>query len=175
MAYLNLNSDNNFDYKIYQNTNIDNFFNDYIEVDDMIAPIIQILNMKGYRTKACCAGHPFTIILEMFTDIREELYDCRLIEEVTDKDRIDYFVSLTGEELDGKLYRGISEVYVDFYIAFEDKMPDKFLPKGFKWDENCIRYEFENEGMHDFIGFLEEQLDVIKRLYKWVDELEVIL
>lgn len=27
------------------------------EVDEMIAPIISLLNKKGYKTKYCCSGH----------------------------------------------------------------------------------------------------------------------
>lgn len=30
----------------------------YVEIDEMIAPIIQVLNQKGYTTVFCCAGHP---------------------------------------------------------------------------------------------------------------------
>ena len=29
-----------------------------VEVDEMILPVIRILNLKGYRTKFCCSGHP---------------------------------------------------------------------------------------------------------------------
>lgn len=28
------------------------------EVDELIAPVIQVLNRKGYRTIYCCSGHP---------------------------------------------------------------------------------------------------------------------
>lgn len=27
------------------------------EIDEMIAPVISILNKKGYRTRFCCSGH----------------------------------------------------------------------------------------------------------------------
>ena len=30
----------------------------YVEIDEMIAPTIQVLNQKGYTTVFCCAGHP---------------------------------------------------------------------------------------------------------------------
>ena len=28
-----------------------------VKIDDLIAPTIQILNLKGYRTAWCCSGH----------------------------------------------------------------------------------------------------------------------
>jgi len=31
---------------------------DYIDVDEWIAPTIQVLNKKGYTTRFCCSGHP---------------------------------------------------------------------------------------------------------------------
>lgn len=30
----------------------------YVEIDELIAPTIQVLNQKGYTTRACCSGHP---------------------------------------------------------------------------------------------------------------------
>jgi hypothetical protein len=30
----------------------------YVEIDELMAPIIQILNRKGYITRFCCSGHP---------------------------------------------------------------------------------------------------------------------
>jgi hypothetical protein len=33
---------------------------DYIDVDELIAPTIQVLNQKGYTTRFCCSGHPLT-------------------------------------------------------------------------------------------------------------------
>ena len=32
----------------------------YFEIDEEIAPAIQVLNRKGYITEYCCAGHPLT-------------------------------------------------------------------------------------------------------------------
>ncbi len=29
----------------------------YVEIDEWIAPTIQVLNQKGYLTKFCCSGH----------------------------------------------------------------------------------------------------------------------
>ena len=36
------------------------------ECDDLIAPIISLLNKKGYKTKFCCAGHPYSHYTEMY-------------------------------------------------------------------------------------------------------------
>lgn len=30
------------------------------QVDDLIAPVISLLNRKGYKTAFCCSGHPNT-------------------------------------------------------------------------------------------------------------------
>ena len=31
---------------------------DFIDIDEWIAPTIQVLNQKGYTTRFCCSGHP---------------------------------------------------------------------------------------------------------------------
>jgi hypothetical protein len=36
-------------------------FGDFIELDDLLALPVQVLNRKGYLTHACCAGHPYFV------------------------------------------------------------------------------------------------------------------
>ena len=45
---------------------------DYFEVDDEIAPSIQMLNRKGYITEWCCAGHPLLDWLMRSTEVEYE-------------------------------------------------------------------------------------------------------
>ena len=54
MAYMNLETYNIFNF-ISNNVDKDKF----VEIDELIAPIISLLNKKGYKTKFCCSGHPF--------------------------------------------------------------------------------------------------------------------
>jgi len=37
----------------------------YVEIDELIAPTIQVLNRKGYITRYCCSGHSFEDCLEL--------------------------------------------------------------------------------------------------------------
>lgn len=46
----------------------------YTAIDELIAPVIQVLNQKGYTTKFCCSGHPLEDWL-MRTSKTEEGYE----------------------------------------------------------------------------------------------------
>ena len=41
------------------------------ECDDLIAPVISVLNQKGYKTKFCCCGHPYPELTEMYVLLYE--------------------------------------------------------------------------------------------------------
>ena len=38
----------------------DDWKDDYFECDELIAPVIRALNLKGYKTAFCCAGHAYS-------------------------------------------------------------------------------------------------------------------
>ena len=61
MAYMHKET-----FDIIQDSNIDNFLDDYFDVDDYIARPVQTLNRKGYRTQFCCSGHPYEDIDESY-------------------------------------------------------------------------------------------------------------
>lgn len=46
-------------FEIWADSNIDGFENEHFEVDELIAPVIRELTLKGYTTKFCCSGHPY--------------------------------------------------------------------------------------------------------------------
>ena len=53
MAYL---SRKTFHIIKYGDRRIKKLWDDHFHVDDLIAPVIQLLNRKGYFTEMCCAG-----------------------------------------------------------------------------------------------------------------------
>lgn len=55
MAYMNLETYDVFN-TLSKNVETDKF----VEIDELIAPIISLLNKKGYKTQYCCSGHPYT-------------------------------------------------------------------------------------------------------------------
>lgn len=51
MTYYDLKTN-----EIWADSNIAGFHDEHIEIDEVIAPLIRELNIKGYKTKFCCWG-----------------------------------------------------------------------------------------------------------------------
>ena len=66
MAYYDLKTN-----EIRADSNIAGFHDEHIEIDEVIAPLIRELNIKGYKTKFCCSGHPFYSLCEAMVDSEE--------------------------------------------------------------------------------------------------------
>lgn len=66
MAYYDLRTN-----EIWAESNIDGFHDEHIEIDEVIAPLIRELNIKGHKTKFCCSGHPFYSLCEAMVDSEE--------------------------------------------------------------------------------------------------------
>lgn len=152
MAYMDLKT-----FDIWAESNIDGFHDNQIEIDEVIAPIIRELNIKGYKTKFSCSGHPFESINEAFTD-SEESAEC--------------LVGLIKTECSNYPTMPIRALYLmpdnDFYISFDGISQNDFplsLPYGFYWDdETTIRYRYKKSEVYEL---LEERLKASKLLYQW--------
>lgn len=148
-------------YELWAKSNIDGFHNEQIELDEVIAPIIRELNLKGYRTTFCCSGHPFTSLNEAFTTSEETAKGLGGLVKTEKTD---------NEELPIRALYIAPDDY--FYISFDGISRQEFpvpLPDGFWWDEeNTIRYEYTKHGVYEL---LEERLTVCKALYQWAASL----
>ena len=152
MAYMDLKT-----FEIWAESNIDGFHDGQVEIDETIAPIIRELNLKGYKTKHCCSGHPYISLNEAFTNSEETAKG---------------LVGLVKTEPTDKADLPIRALYIApddfFYISFDGMYCQDFsipLPDGFWWEEdNIIRYEYSTDGIYEL---LEERLTVCKALYQW--------
>lgn len=151
MAYMDLKT-----FDIWAESNIDGFHDNQVEVDEVIAPIIRELNLKGYKTKFSCSGHPFNSMNEAFTD-SEKTASC--------------FVGLVKTEQCNRPNMPIRALYLiadnDFYISFDGVTKNDFrvnLPDGFYWDdETVIRYEYKESEVYELLA---ERLEASKSLYQ---------
>ena len=156
MAYMDLKT-----YEVWAESNIDGFHDEHVEIDELIAPIIRELNLKGYKTKYCCSGHPYCSMNEAFARSEEA---------------VKYIAGLVKTESSGQKDFPIRALYIvsgdDLYITFDGISRTDFsvpLPDGFWWDdENIIRYDFSTDEPYDLFA---ERLVACKTLYQWATEL----
>lgn len=150
MAYIKKS-----DFSILSGSNIDGFLDDCFECDDMIAPVIQELNRKGYTTKYCCGGHPYIEHSEAVVSV------CANPEQI-----------IVGTESIEKLEKVIFRVVyndrcsAEIYIMFEEgKVPKKIPSYAYK-EGNKIIVDFDYDGGDDYL-FIRTLLHYNSRLYNW--------
>jgi len=122
----------------------------WFPVDELIAPSVQALNQKGYRTTYCCSGHPFSGLAPVVS--------------VDDE---------TGEEA---LYGYCEYSQGELYIAFDRDYGMGLItniPDGFYMDDEntVIRFSYGTE-----TGFklLHKRLDACENLFEWARSLPII-
>ena len=165
-------------FEIYELDDRDNE-NDYFECDELIAPVISLLNKKGYATRNCCCGHAFDEI--QLLRIRP-LGEDKNLSPIELKEKYDYIsVSEKGED-------GVYEVLTKepssgiAYISFASYVKLPFLPEEADAEDNnrVIRYwikpeldedAVDMEGEIDTYDFYERRLAVMRKLYKWAESL----
>lgn len=169
MAYIEKTT-----FEIYQQQTTEECF----ECDDIIAPVIRVLNLKGYKTTFCCSGHPFMDQNEFIAinqtpeELQEFIDGIYEIKEIS-RDELDSLYPVDDIPLDAKIYcvkfRN-STNRIDSYIAFEEGYLPDILPDGWEEEDSCIRIFFDNQYDTEY-DFFEEQLECMKNLKKWADDL----
>lgn len=148
----------------------------------MLAPVIQLLNEKGYRTTYCCSGHLFS---DIYTDM---IYKEDLDSIIENEINILYQENSTTSQTKIAVPYHITyeaDINKSLYVSFKYDI-GKFLfynialPSGFKWDtikidydedvQFSIRYYYKE---NEFFAFKKEQLEIIRRLYNWVKDLPI--
>lgn len=155
MAFMDMKT-----FEIWAESNIDGFHDEHIEIDEVIAPIIRELNLKGYKTKFCCSGHPYTSLNEAFTNSEET---AKGLGGLVKTERTD------NKDLPIRALYIVPDDY--FYVAFDGIRSQDFpvpLPDGFWWEDDTIRFEYSSSGVYEL---LEERLNACKVLYQWALQL----
>ena len=142
--------------------------------DKPIAPVIALLNKKGYKTFASCSGHYRIEFYEYFDEdiskLKEYQNDERIIIKKIKDNSFDYW-----QEVDKTL----------LYILFDDKYEFDNLPKDFKLTTNngrdysrtCIECEisyYDESNQHKkMIDVLNEIDNKCEMLREWAEKLPI--
>lgn len=178
---------------VYHDIQSDDARDDFFECDELIAPIISILNKKGFKTQFCCSGHAYPTIDDYYAKETSKI-------DLT-KDRIGKIITSHGDDTITKISKvnlvaDASPFSTNFtiveheemknvtYIYFDRELPWSYfppLPKG--WvielapcgDGDVIRYDGPWKGLNlNIDGFekLEMIFKAMKELYKWAISLD---
>jgi hypothetical protein len=154
MAYMDKET-----FDIWEDSNIEGQLDNSFEIDELIAPAVQELNRKGYKTTFSCSGHQFPSINEIYAtnesaDPWNDFTGTIDVERYGDQYRIKYILPSN-----------------DLYITFDGEYgfgKDIPLPDGFFEEGNSIRRLYDHtEGF----PLLRERLEVCEDLYHWAQGL----
>lgn len=180
MAYININT-----YDILEEPEKEEL-DDYFECDEFIAPIISLLNKKGYRTKFCCEGHLYDAAMTtQFTpfDKNKEPNENNILgyvsHEKIDNGKFKYLVHMKHSELHGYI---TFESYVNIE-KFLDTFPETnvypyYENQSIRWDyigsdEKSLAEERQEELelQADPYKHFEIRINFLKEVYEWVKSL----
>ncbi|MBP3238663.1 MAG: hypothetical protein J6M24_06260 [Lachnospiraceae bacterium] len=166
------------DWKAYEHHLYAGYLNSF-ECDELIAPVICILNKKGYTTEHCCSGH-------LFNEVEEIIH---MKGDVTDEELKEWFPGLMEYYplTDGCRRLVVSNISnVDTYICFVKGTKEfSSLPEGFSQkidNDGRLSLSCDITGIYDLdkyndlmenhpYDFFEKRLAVMKNLYNWAKEL----
>lgn len=122
----------------------------WFAVDEVIAPVIQELNRRGYRTSYCCSGHPISGLTPTYivNSKTQEVIRCEYV-----------------EYCQPTLYIAFDR---DYGFGYSEPIPAAFYMD----DENTV-LRLEYETLSGF-SLLHERLDACEQLYAWAKTLPII-
>lgn len=123
-----------------------------IECDELITPLIVLLNNMGFKTKACCSGHAY--------------YDVTTMES---------FHSHEGYQYTDEVHRSLGYIYFEEDNSFLEHMRHKPTPYRFKIDDEkpIIRWEAPDDE-EDPMVLTWFNVHAIQNLYDVAKRMEVI-
>lgn len=163
-------------FEVYSGIGISKVAKRSFECDDEIARTISILNLKGYKTLACCSGHPFLDYTEVKiaaeSDPKESLMYAISSEEIKEENYTANNKSFLSKPEGGckKIFRiEIKQPIPEAYILFEEGYAPDSVPQGWNlYDGVALQKEYEAE---DEFEFFSERLNCMKDLTEWARNL----
>ena len=167
-------------FEIYTTETPDILNDGYFECDDLIAPTISILNVKGYTTTSSCSGHAYLhngILTFATRNIKGVGIPGTYRVEKLIKERVSDPVDLSLFD-DGDKSKEVYKLYFkqwtdqEAFIKFKDIdcMPAS-LPEGWIiYGSDKIYIDIAGEDISPF-DFFEKQLTIMKNLFSWADSL----
>lgn len=132
----------------------------WFEIDEMIAPLIQLCNSKGYTTMACCSDHPIQNLIELNGNHCSKRYN-RDIEE-HDK-------GTTGKYVAGCVYIAFTKTY-----KFPNLPKNVRLRTGFGYKNMCA-LEYYDKAKEHTLPSLKLSGYVLNNIDTYYDYLQISL
>jgi len=161
-------------FEIYSHSADPRTLENSFECDDMIAPIIRTLNLKGYTTTFCCAGHPYIEESEAIVysekrpsyDLIPGTYYIR--KSLKKKCKI----AELEHETNAYIVRFAQYLTRESYIVFKEGCVPDTIPDSWEYnaERNLISREYLVEEKTP-LEFFKEQLECMEELQKWADSL----
>lgn len=172
MAFIHKNT-----FKIYNDSKIGNNrlsdIDAFFEVDDILAPVISKLNIRGYSTKYSCQGHPY----RSFSDDIVTMEPGESLQEAIHRghkhQQVNHIVSIS-EHTNYVFYE--SDTIPRIYITFEKGISLPTIPQGWKSSLNqsqqlTIAKEYTDKCT--YLGFFTQMIDDIRSLLIFVEDLPI--
>lgn len=173
-------------FDIYSVTPNQKVLEESFECDDLIAPIIRALNLKGYKTVFCCAGHPYRCENHILFSTEEKPLMAEIpiqgiysIKEISFEELAEDFQQNFADST-GKIFEAWFTVSESAYISFAPGCAPNFdsllkkNPNDYYVKEGHHLYIVLPETIENPYDFFSEQLLRMREIMEWVQTLPKI-